>query len=94
MERQASLDLLNATHSFPCEFTLKVIGANRDDFLRRCVEAVQIAAPDANEFDYSTRSTPNGRHIAITMLVELQSAEHVLEVYACLRVVEGVVMTM
>ena len=94
MERQASLDLLNATHTFPCEFTIKVIGANNNNFVQRCIDAVQDAAPHPNEIPHTTRSTPNGRHIAVTLQPTLQSAEHVLAVYASVKVVQGVVMTM
>lgn len=94
MDRQASLDLLNATHSFPCEFTLKVIGQSSDDFIDRCVEAVRVVALHSPDIPYTTRSTPNGRHISITMQPTIDSAEQVLQVYASLRDVEGVVMAM
>ena len=94
MERQASLDLLNATHDFPCAFTVKVIGANQDQFVERCVAAVQQVVPDGGDVPFSTRATSNGRHTSVTLHPTLDSAEHVLIVYESLRVVEGVVMTM
>lgn len=94
LDRLTALELLNATHTFPCAFTLKVIGLSDDDFVLRCLEVVHRAVTDAEEFDYTTRATPNGRHISVTMQPVLDSAEHVLEVYACLQEVKGVVMTM
>ena len=43
---------------------------------------------------YSTRSTPGGKHVAVTLEPVIDSAEQVLDVYDCIRQVDGVVMTM
>lgn len=94
MERERSLELLNATHTFPCEFTIKVIGKSDDDFIQRVVDAVNEAAGAKEPTRYQTRITPNGKHASITMEPVLKSAEHVLEVYERLKSVDGVVMTM
>ena len=94
MDRESSLELLNATHSFPCAFTLKVIGASTEDFVDRCTAAIRDVNLGSDDFPISTRHTPNGRHTAVTMAPTLASAEQVLDVYERLRCVEGVVMTM
>ncbi len=94
MDRETSLELLNATHTFPCQFTLKVIGTSTDDFVDRCLVAVKSVNLDSDEIPVTTRSTPNGKHTSITLLPTLASAEQVLAVYEQLRSVEGVVMTM
>lgn len=88
MEREFSIDLLNSRHDFPCEFMLKVIGKDQDDFVQRVLDAV------GGEPAYKTRATPNGKHIAITMEPIVESAEQVLELYARIQTVEGVVMSM
>jgi len=94
VDRQDSIDLLNATHTFPCQFTLKVIGKSTDDFVDHCVQAVKSVNLDSDEIPVSTRSTPKGKHTSVTLLPTIASAEQVLEVYAQLQSVEGVVMTM
>ena len=91
MDREASLDLLNATHQFPCAFIIKVIGVDQNDFVSRVVDTLLHFDP---EVTYQTRSTPNGKHVAVTLEPQLQSAEQVLLVYERMRSVEGVVMTM
>lgn len=94
MDRQESLDLLNATHTFPCQFTFKVIGTSTDDFVDRCQLAIKSVNLDSDDIPVTTRSTPNGKHTSVTLLPTIASAEQVLAVYEQLQSVEGVVMTM
>ena len=94
MERSESIDLLNATHAFPCAFVLKVIGVSADDFMGRILAAIREDGRVEDDIPCSTRATPNGKHIAITLEPTLHSAEHVLDIYERIRAVEGVVMTM
>ena len=95
MEREASIELLNATHNFPCAFFLKVIGTVSDDFIDRVLSAVKDDDDLADrQIPLTTRSTPNGKHISITMEPTLHSAEQALAIYDRIKMVEGVVMTM
>ena len=95
MKAEDSIDLLNATHSFPCTFTLKVIGSAADQFVERVVAAVRDGDKHLeDDFPVSTRQTPNGKHVSVTMEPKLVSAEHVLAVYQRIRMVTGVIMTM
>ena len=94
MERAQSLELLNATHDFPCDFTIKVIGAAENGFVGRVVEAIRATPSIPDQIPYRTRSTPNGKHVSITLEPRLESAEQVLLIYAQIKSVAGVVMTM
>ncbi len=94
MDSEASLELLNATHDFPCEFTIKVIGKSSDEFVSSVVESVQESIGSREPIKYSTRATPNGRHVSVTLEPVVGSAEQVLTVYEGIRSVAGVVMTM
>jgi uncharacterized protein len=89
MEHQPSVELLESTHSFPGEFKIKAIGAADDDFESRVVGAVSALLPAPSDLDYSVRSTPGGRHVAITLDLTVQSAEQVLAIYAELKQVKG-----
>lgn len=93
-KRNQSLELLNATHEFPCDFTIKVIGQSDDDFVARVVETVQDAATTEERIPYQTKVTPNGKHVSVTMEPHLVSAEEVLFVYDQVKSVRGVVMTL
>lgn len=91
MQRERSLELLNATHDFPCEFMIKVIGVAENEFVVRVVDTLQRFDPHVT---FQTRSTPKGKHVAVTLEPRLESAEQVLLVYEQVRAIQGVVMTM
>ena len=90
--RDESIELLNQTHAFPTTVLVKVIGLNQQEFVVRVVtvlcEELNMTVPPP----YSTRETPNGKHIALSLEPHLSNAEQVLDLYARLRRIEGVVM--
>lgn len=90
-KRADSIELLNATHSFPCSFEFKVIGNASDQFVALVLETITQVTSEADP-PHSTRTTPGGRHISVTAEPMVQQAEHVLEIYDRLKGIEGVVM--
>lgn len=91
-ERQRSLELLNQLHQFPTAVLIKVIGTNHPTFVANVVAAVRIEVALEIDLQCTTRETPNGRHVAVTLEPQMRDAEQVLAVYECLRKIEGVVM--
>lgn len=89
-----SEELLESTHSFPCEFRFKVIGSTDDHFIGRALAAVIAELEEGTEPAFTTRTTSGGRHVSVTIQQEMESAAQVLAVYARLRDLEGLVMLM
>jgi uncharacterized protein len=89
-ERDASLRALNDVHQFPGPFTFKVIGENSADFVARVVQAAVVVLGPTAYPNVRTRESAKGNHQAVTMVVEVGSAEGVLDVYAALSGVSGV----
>ncbi len=87
-------ELLEASHSFPCQYTFKVIGIADDHFAGRVLAAVKFHLDESIEPPFSSRATPSGRHISVTIIPDVESAEHVLDIYSKLRQLEGLVMLM
>jgi putative lipoic acid-binding regulatory protein len=87
-----TLELLESTHEFPGRFTFKAIGRDDGHFMGHVVAAVRIELPDDNEPPFSFRKTAHGRHIAVTIEPDVESAAHVLQIYERLQEVEGLVM--
>lgn len=87
-----SLEVLEANHEFPCNFTFKAIGAAEDSFVGRVLSAVREELPAGSEPPFSTRSTAAGRHISVTIEPSVDSAEHVIRIYQSLHRIEGLVM--
>ena len=94
MDKQESVDLLNATHDFPCPITIKVIGESADGFVGRVVAAIRDELDFEVDPPFKTRETKKGRHVAVTLDPHMETAYDVLAVYERLRDVRGVVMTM
>lgn len=89
MREHDPIDLLESNHPFPGTFQIKAIGQAEDDFEGRILAAVQEHVPAWSDLDHSVRSTPGGRHVALTLDVNVQSAAQVLAIYATLREVRG-----
>ena len=90
-KRADSIELLNATHSFPCPFEFKVIGNASEQFVTLVLEVITSVTAETDP-PHSTRTTPGGRHISVTAEPTVQQAEHVFEIYDRLKSLEGVVM--
>jgi uncharacterized protein len=92
MDYQPSLELLEATHRFPGPFMFKVIGKSEENFAGRVIAAVRSLLGEDNEPAFSIRKTANGIHTCVTIEPEVPSAASVVEIYAHLRGVDGVMM--
>ncbi len=92
MDHRPSEDLLESSHPFPGTYQIKAIGAAEDDFVSRVVEAVVSELATPSELDHSVRVTPGGRHVSLTLEMNVQSAEQVRAIYARLREVKGLTL--
>ena len=92
MDHRPSEDLLESTHPFPGTYQIKAIGIVDDDFVGRVVEAATSELATPSELDHSVRITPNGRHVSLTLEMNVQSADQVRAIYAKLRDVKGVTL--
>jgi putative lipoic acid-binding regulatory protein len=85
-------ELLGAHHQFPGTYQIKAIGSNDDDFAGRVVAAALSELSGPSELEHSIRQTQGGRHMAVTLQLNVQSAEQVLAIYAALKQVEGLAL--
>lgn len=92
MDHRPTVELLESTHLFPGVYKIKAIGRADDDFESRVVEAVCSHLPARSDLDYYVRSTPGGRHVAVTLDITVQTAEQVRAIYAEVREIEGLTL--
>lgn len=90
--RESSLETLRETHSFPCEYVFKVIGANDEEFVARVVEVGTRAIEGDAEPTVETEESGQGSYISVTMHLEVDEAEAVLAVYEEVGEIEDVRM--
>jgi putative lipoic acid-binding regulatory protein len=84
-----NLELLEATHSFPCSFTFKVIGDSRPNFAEDALSLTREAIGEAREISHTCRNSASGIHTAISILVHLKNAGEVHAVYSQLLKLTG-----
>ena len=91
-DHRPSEDLLVSNHTFPGVYQIKAIGSADDDFAARVVEAAAQELASAGEIDHVVRSTPNGKHVSLTMDITVQTPDQVRAIYARLREVKGITL--
>ena len=82
--RARALALLEAAHQFPCDYALTVIAFNREEVEAAVREAVE---PTRHE----RVSSRGGKYVSHRFEVRVVTSTDVLEIYARVRQVEGVV---
>ncbi len=92
MDHRPSRELLESTHSFPGVYQIKAIGIAEEDFEGRVIEAVVSELAGPSELDYTVRSTPGGRHVAVTLEITVQSADQVRGIYARIHELKGLTL--
>ncbi len=72
----------------------KAIGLANDEFASRVVATVRVALNQDFDAPYELRETSGGRHVAVTIEPWVESSQQVVEIYAAIRKLEGLVMLM
>jgi putative lipoic acid-binding regulatory protein len=91
-DHRPSVELLESIHHFPGVYRIKAIGRSEGDFQQRIIDAVTSLLAAPSDLDYSVRSTPGGRHVALTLDISVQTAEQVRSIYAEIREVDGLTL--
>lgn len=56
--------------AFPCDYPVKVMGANEDDFVAIVVGLGRRHAPELTDADVSVRTSRNERWVSVTMTIQ------------------------
>ena len=92
LARQRAVELLEANHTFPCEFSLSVIARNeaqvRDAIL---AAAAAVHGSPLPEGAYSEKPSAQGKYLSHRLVVGCATADEVLQLYARLRAIDGVI---
>ena len=90
--RRRAVELLEANHDFPCQFSFSVIAkgdqTTTDGILRELSRGTE--APLADDAHQKVPSS-GGKYISHRLRIPCRSADHVLDLFARLRAVGGVV---
>jgi putative lipoic acid-binding regulatory protein len=92
MDQPPALELLESTHRFPGVYQIKAIGSVSGGFEARVLEAVRSEVAGPSGFVHSVRTTPGGRHVALTLDIPVETAEQVRQIYAKIHALEGLLL--
>jgi len=92
MDPIPSTEILESTHEFPGPYHIKAIGETTDDFQERVVQVASLELPSEARLEYRSRSTPGGRHVAVTLNFHADNAEQVRNLYARIREIAGLTL--
>lgn len=87
-----SIELLEASHQFPCQYTFKVIGVAADNFTGRIIACVRDELGIDVDPPLTIRNTKNGKHVSISLEPECDTPQKVIAIYSRLSGMDGVVM--
>lgn len=79
---------------FPCQFPIKAMGPNCDDFEAQVVALVRKHCPDLGEGAVVSRDSRGGKYLAVTVTVCATSREQLDNIYYELTACEQVLMAL
>ena len=92
MAHVPSLDLLKATHSFPCVYVVKAIGIVEQNFQALVVAAMRDELELTQDPTFQVRTTPDGKHVAVTLELRVATPESIIKLYHRILALPGLVM--
>jgi len=91
VDPDAALELLRSSHTFPGPYRLRVVvGSARRASVVSAVQAL-VGARLASVDEQASRT---GTYVSLRLVVHMASAEQVLEAYALIRELDGVLTVM
>ena len=87
---ESFIERLEEAHKFPGPYTLKVIGAQTDGFLDLILATVQGELRLEETPEHRLKRTPNGRHMSVTVEMQVENAQQVASLYTRLQSMDEV----
>lgn len=66
---------------FPCDFPIKTFGLNNEAFEIEVLSIIRTTVPDIAETAITTRPSKDGKYLAVTVLVHVESKEQLDTIY-------------
>jgi putative lipoic acid-binding regulatory protein len=88
--RRRAIELLEANHTFPCEFSLSVITRNDPAVTAAVLAAAGLSNP-APAGAHEEKPSQGGKYVSHRLKVPCTNADSVLDLYAKVRAVDGVI---
>ena len=70
---------------FPCDYPVKIVGANRDSFAQDVVELTRKHAPEITDEHIKVRPSSGGNYIAVTITIRATGEPQLRELHETLK---------
>lgn len=70
---------------FPCEYPVKAMGPNTDDFEQSIMDLVKQHAPEVSTNSVHSKTSSTGKFRSVTVLVYAHSKDHLVGIYQDLK---------
>ena len=67
--------------NFPCEYPIKVIGQDEDDFFAFVIDLVTRHAPEVMPHEFSVNRSSGGKYAAVSVTIIAESRQQVNALY-------------
>lgn len=84
----------NAALSFPCSFTIKVIGYNQDSFECATLSIIQKHSKDIHQETIQIRKSKKEKYLSISITLEIETQNQLNTLYNDLNDCKEVIMTL
>ncbi len=79
---------------FPCQFPIKAMGKNHDDFEAQVVSLVRKHCPELSEGAVKCNDSKGGKYLSVTVTITATSREQLDNIYLDLTACEQVMMAL
>ena len=94
MSDEENKDTPETLLSFPCHFPIKVFGIKSDEFEIDVLTIIRSIIPELAENSISCRPSKDGKYLALTVMLPVDSKEQLDNVYRALTKSSLVLMTL
>ncbi len=92
LEKQRLRELLDSQHHFPGSYTFKVIYRSEEGMTAQiCAAISESTGIEIRDEDFAVRESSSANFLSMTLEIEVERAQHVLDVYEVLSKVENIV---
>lgn len=89
------IDKVNETYlKFPCDFTIKAFGMATDEFEAAVLTLVHQHAPNLSDRAIQSRKSENGKYLALSITIHVDSKEQLDNIYQALSASPLVLMVL
>ncbi len=79
---------------FPCDFPIKAMGLNHQEFELSVVQLIRNHAEDLNETAVSSRPSKSNKYLSVTVTIRARSQQQLDAIYQDLTHCEAVIMAL